>query len=120
MECPICNGPMWDNRGKKRNPKAPDFKCKDKACDGAIWPPRDKKLVQAPVNGKTNNDSFRTMVLSYCKDIVVAEIAKGEVKEPFKRVADGYKVLLMAYNYPFGKPQPKPIEEPPIDEEQPF
>lgn len=32
---------MWDNRERKTNPKAPDFKCKDKAnCDGVIWPPR--------------------------------------------------------------------------------
>lgn len=38
--CPNCNGPMWDNRVDKRNPKAPDFKCKDKNCDGVIWPPR--------------------------------------------------------------------------------
>src|SRR5512133_2340529 len=38
--CPKCSGPMWDNREGKRNPKAPDFKCKDRNCDGVIWPPR--------------------------------------------------------------------------------
>src|SRR5919199_1421309 len=38
--CPKCQGPMWDNRESKRNPKAPDFKCKDRNCDGVIWPPR--------------------------------------------------------------------------------
>jgi hypothetical protein len=38
--CPKCQGPMWDNRVGKRNPKAPDFKCKDRECDGVIWPPR--------------------------------------------------------------------------------
>lgn len=38
--CPKCGSGMWDNRGRKTNPKAPDFKCKDKNCDGAIWPPR--------------------------------------------------------------------------------
>lgn len=42
--CPICSGAMWDNRPAKadgtRSPKAPDFKCKDKACEGVIWPPR--------------------------------------------------------------------------------
>ena len=39
---------MWDNRVGKRNPKAPDFKCKNKpkerggpGCEGVIWPPRD-------------------------------------------------------------------------------
>ena len=29
---------MWDNRLSKRNPKAPDFKCRDRRCDGAVWP----------------------------------------------------------------------------------
>jgi hypothetical protein len=38
--CPKCQGPMWDNREGKRNPKAPDFKCKDRNCLGVIWPPR--------------------------------------------------------------------------------
>jgi hypothetical protein len=38
--CPSCGGRMWDNREGKRNPKAPDFKCRDKQCDGVIWPPK--------------------------------------------------------------------------------
>lgn len=38
--CPVCSGRMWDNREGKRNPKAPDFKCRDKSCEGVIWPPR--------------------------------------------------------------------------------
>jgi hypothetical protein len=40
-DCPRCKGPMWDNRVGKRNPKAPDFKCKDRECDGVVWPPRN-------------------------------------------------------------------------------
>ena len=39
--CPKCAGEMWDNRATKKNPRAPDFKCKSAACDGVIWPPRD-------------------------------------------------------------------------------
>jgi hypothetical protein len=46
--CPICGGAMWDDRLTKRNPRAPDFKCKNKprerggpGCEGVIWPPRD-------------------------------------------------------------------------------
>jgi hypothetical protein len=35
--CPMCNGRMWDNRVGKRNPKAPDFKCRDRRCDGVVW-----------------------------------------------------------------------------------
>ena len=45
--CPKCQGPMWDNRVGKRNPKAPDFKCKDRECDGVVWPPRGAKPAAA-------------------------------------------------------------------------
>ena len=38
--CPKCSGRMWDNRLTKRNPKAPDFKCRDRACEGVVWPPK--------------------------------------------------------------------------------
>jgi len=38
--CPKCGGRMWDNRLSKRNPKAPDFKCRSRSCDGVIWPTR--------------------------------------------------------------------------------
>jgi hypothetical protein len=37
-DCPKCGGRMWDNRLSKRNPKAPDYKCRDRSCDGVIWP----------------------------------------------------------------------------------
>lgn len=52
--CPTCRGKMWDNREKKRagemSAKAPDFKCRDKECDGVIWPPRSssKPKPEAP------------------------------------------------------------------------
>jgi hypothetical protein len=38
--CPKCGRNMWDNRLSKKNPKAPDYKCKDAGCDGVIWPER--------------------------------------------------------------------------------
>jgi hypothetical protein len=38
---------MWDNRAGKRNPKAPDFKCKDRSCDGVIWPPEAGRATGA-------------------------------------------------------------------------
>jgi hypothetical protein len=40
VACPKCSGPTWDNRATKRNPKAPDYKCRNRACDGAVWPPK--------------------------------------------------------------------------------
>jgi len=41
---------MWDNRLSKRNPKAPDMKCRSRSCDGVIWqwPPRDKNGAPVP------------------------------------------------------------------------
>jgi hypothetical protein len=44
--CPKCGGRMWDNRLSKKNPKAPDFKCRDRSCDGVIWPPKGPKVEE--------------------------------------------------------------------------
>ncbi len=46
--CPKCGGDAWDNRQGKKNPKAPDFRCKDKTCldnEGrvtAFWAPKEQ------------------------------------------------------------------------------
>ena len=56
MRCPKCDGRMWDNRLTKRNPKAPDFKCRDRSCDGVIWPPKGEPTKTEQVEklaGKT-------------------------------------------------------------------
>lgn len=37
--CPKCGATgMRDDRARKRNPKAPDFRCQRKGCDGVLWP----------------------------------------------------------------------------------
>jgi hypothetical protein len=51
--CPKCGGRMWDNRIGKRNPRAPDFKCRDRSCDGVIWPPR----ATATASGEASADA---------------------------------------------------------------
>jgi len=48
--CPVCAGPMWDNRGRKHNPRAPDFRCKTAGCQGVIWPHRASRT---PSTGPT-------------------------------------------------------------------
>ena len=45
--CPKCGGRVWDNRLTKRNPKAPDFKCRDRSCDGVIWPAKGDRTEPA-------------------------------------------------------------------------
>jgi hypothetical protein len=52
--CPKCGGRMWDNRATKRNPRAPDFKCRDRSCDGVIWPPRTAATGNAGAKARTN------------------------------------------------------------------
>ncbi len=50
IACPKCGGQMWDNRASKKNPKAPDFKCRARSCDGVRWPERQSgpQRVQTP------------------------------------------------------------------------
>lgn len=57
---------MWDNREGKRNPKAPDFKCKDRSCDGVIWPPR------ATTAGTTQAAASRTSSTSQPPTVAAA------------------------------------------------
>lgn len=49
--CPVCKGDMFDLRASKKNPAAPDARCKDtkwnpsenkyEGCSGLYWPPRE-------------------------------------------------------------------------------
>jgi hypothetical protein len=55
-ECPICAGEMWDNRASKKNPRAPDFKCKTAGCEGIIWPPREAGATPVAVPAGTPDD----------------------------------------------------------------
>ena len=59
--CPKCGGPMWDNRLNKRNAKAPDFKCRNRSCTGAIWPNRRvvAPSLQASDVARDRNESHR-------------------------------------------------------------
>jgi hypothetical protein len=36
-KCEMCGSDMWDNRNNKKNPKQPDYKCKDSICGHAVW-----------------------------------------------------------------------------------
>lgn len=45
--CPRCGGRMWDNRATKRNPRAPDYRCRTRGCEGVIWPARESTPAPA-------------------------------------------------------------------------
>jgi len=49
--CPKCGGRMWDNRLTKRNPRAPDYRCRDRSCDGVIWPRKEDETKNADSRG---------------------------------------------------------------------
>ena len=52
VSCPKCGGLMWDNKLTKRNRKAPDYKCRDRSCDGVIWPER-KNVAEVAEDAQT-------------------------------------------------------------------
>lgn len=67
VSCPKCGGRMWDNRLTKRNPKAPDYKCQNRSCDGVIWPP--KPSANAPrIDGNDETPSTTTGALVGAED----------------------------------------------------
>ena len=57
VNCPKCGGRMWDNTLTKRNPKAPDYKCRERSCDGVIWPERKNATESAEGTGVTSEDA---------------------------------------------------------------
>jgi ssDNA-binding Zn-finger/Zn-ribbon topoisomerase 1 len=79
---------MWDNRATKRNPKAPDFKCRKPGdqCDGVIWPPRAEGDA-GPVN--TGPAAADVPPCPKCKGVMwdnrqqnAERLAKGEKQRP--------------------------------------
>lgn len=103
MNCPKCNGEMWDNREKKTNPKAPDYKCKDQECGGAVWPPKNT-TPSKPQNGRNETEIVRQhsqeMALMYYQTKGKKEFTPEELIKMidfFESDAHGKK------------PEPKPI-----------
>lgn len=64
VSCPKCGGQMWDNKLTKRNPKAPDYKCRDRSCDGVIWPERKGVADSAEDTEATSADAAEPMTES--------------------------------------------------------
>jgi hypothetical protein len=50
---------MWDNRLTKRNPRAPDYKCQNRSCDGVIWPA--KPTSPAPAGDAQENEKVASV-----------------------------------------------------------
>jgi hypothetical protein len=113
MNCPNCGGEMWDNTKDKKNPKGPDYKCKDKNCidphsgmTTAIWLPKGAKIVEslkvpAPsltMNGHNEDLKAKAMILAYAKDLVVAQMQSGNSPgNPVKETIAIFLEIWQAY-----------------------
>lgn len=127
MNCPICSSEMWDNRETKKNPKAPDFKCKDKTCDGVIWPPKDKK--PAPIARAPGAPKWTWLALgkTYERSLLLAEMrvtasadrlgTKATVADVLQATATLFiEACRSGVSEPVVKLPPKPEPQPVPDE----
>jgi hypothetical protein len=62
VSCPKCGGRMWDNRLTKRNPKAPDYKCQNRSCDGVVWPTRPAASVSSDTSEEKRTATSSALV----------------------------------------------------------
>jgi hypothetical protein len=71
---------MWDNRTSKRNPKQPDYKCKDKSCSGAIWldgkKPNGGTAPQRQANGNGGLDERQRAIIRQHSQSMALELLK--------------------------------------------
>jgi len=91
--CEKCGGAMWNNTVNKKNPKGPDYKCKDVSCGHAVWlnpkpkpsPPatvedmRAKFLIEAYKKNTGRNDIETD--LQILLDIYARKPIKTETEE---------------------------------------
>jgi hypothetical protein len=68
VSCPKCGGRMWDNRLTKRNPKAPDYKCQNRSCDGVIWPAKTGEGANAPELNDEEKSETASSVLAGARE----------------------------------------------------
>ena len=82
MLCPVCSGMMHDNRTSKKNPKAPDYRCKDPEC----------KWQLNPQTGEYETSTFVTGVwLKKELDQSNKELTKSVKKNGYDEVVEGKK-----------------------------
>ena len=99
MKCEVCGGECWDNRLNKKNPKGPDFKCKNKACEWAKWLKPDEK-AKLEAEEKANPEPVKTpqsrgpkeMLCSFVKDLVLKDKDQGRCQDTLTTCA-----AIMAY-----------------------
>lgn len=66
QKCPDCGGAMWDNRETKKG-NQPDFKCKDRGCNKAVWLPKED---EAHTNGYGPDQALRDQLFSQAEKLM--------------------------------------------------
>ena len=87
--CSKCNGETKFIKGmsKKGNPYQ-GFKCLEPDCENVDWvrdEPTVTKIVKETISPQRKNNldnSIKSMLLSYCKDLVCAQIQSDKYSEP--------------------------------------
>lgn len=98
-KCPICNGPMWSNIEKKKSgefsPKAPDYKCKKKSCEGVIWPGEKGKDNPNPRSPQEFQQSLEPEYTQPKKPVEPNwdKIAEGKIRSLFIEALIQYRGL---------------------------
>jgi hypothetical protein len=83
VTCPNCGGPMWDNRKGNKSRNGEDFRCKDNACGGELFPvdynPEDlKRQPNMVARAKADHDCEATAATRATNRAISDLIAAGE------------------------------------------
>ncbi len=117
MDCPDCGGPMWDNRQTKKNPKQPDFKCKDKdGCGKGVWVKakgNDAPGARGPASGAARRPlgPLYYDCLKLAKACVEKEL-KGALPADVIAAAATLFIAASRDGTPLTAPKPKPAPPP--------
>lgn len=132
MKCPDCGGPMWDNRQSKKSPKQPDYKCKDKQCDGVVWPEKRGDGSPTAASNSNGNGTVRPSgplapVYGECMEIASRAVKYfiGTAATPADVIAATATLFIAAtqtdrpVKAATPKPKPAPPPPPPIEDDEP-
>lgn len=121
MNCPKCGGPTWDNRNDKRNPRSPDYKCKNKQCGEGVW---EKKSAIAPAVSNGNGHGAplggRPLATLYydCLDVAKRIVSKQLANPTNEEILSATATIFIAASRDGApllpaKPAPAPPPPPP-------
>ena len=114
MKCPKCGSTeMWDNTEKvKGGWKGPLYKCKQRDCEGVVWPPRGEGAGKSYGGRKPAEPRYtwKDLQTYYKNSVVIAKAVLGKEipeAEPADIIA-GTATVFIAATRDGIKPEPTP------------